>query len=610
MKKLTPFMVGFALFFSVFCYAEESLNSFQQEIVYAKQKQQSIAQKMDSVNVALDQEKSVYLEKEAQDLITELTRSGYEQGPKEIKLTPSTQKPQQTSPLAAPVAEKPKAKKGWFAPKYREPKLSEGQMLYKVAVSDGKITVEEAVEIGLANNLQTKSAAQKIEVAKSKRNEASRALFPTVQLVAVLPNSSGGKQPSTTQPTPRTFRTQSYKVNVNQPLYYGGELILTAKQADENVRNAEAEYAKAKNEFVQQVRSAYYGAVKAEYNVEYEVALYNQTNVVYKRILDAHREKVISEVEYLNTESQYHQVFFQMESANNDLLSANISLVQTIGLNAKEPLPLDLKLNFEKKELNFEDLLEQGYKYNPDLKAKEFTRESAKYGLEVYAAKKRPHFDLRGSYGTSGEGILDDATYSTFTSEDTPTPTRGINDKLEVNQEKEWFFGIKGSMPLGPNSVEWEQVKHVYAPSVISPTGGSEDWSQKLTFNIMDKFAEITDEKSARGALLQAEADLDKTKNELTLKIREDYYNIQKSLIQIDSSIAKIRYQEKQNSILEYLVGLQESQPANLIEGYIELTQDKFSFIQAVVDYNLAVSSLGVSLGDPNIFSKKGSEPS
>ena len=95
---------------------------------------------------------------------------------------------------------------------------------------------------------------------------------------------------------------------------------------------------------------------------------------------------------------------------------------------------------------------------------------------------------------------------------------------------------------------------------------------------------------------------MDKSRDEIIKKIREGTYSIERSLIQIDSSVAKVRYQEKQNKILDYLLGLQETQAANLIEGYIDLAQNKFSFIQAVADYHLALSELSLSIGDPYYF--------
>ena len=141
----------------------------------------------------------------------------------------------------------------------------------------------------------------------------------------------------------------------------------------------------------------------------------------------------------------------------------------------------------------------------------------------------------------------------------------------------------------------------MYGPTVLALTG-SEDWRHRVAVGLFDKLSDITDEKSAQAALLQAKSDYTKTKSDLTLKVREGFYNIQKSLIQIDSAISKIRYQDKQDAIYEYMLSLQEGSLDTLLDGWNEQAQNKFAFIQAVTDYDLALSDLGVAMGDPFYF--------
>ena len=156
-------------------------------------------------------------------------------------------------------------------------------------------------------------------------------------------------------------------------------------------------------------------------------------------------------------------------------------------------------------------------------------------------------------------------------------------------------------MPFGPNSVEYEQTKHVYGPTVLALTG-SEDWRHHMTFNLFDQFGRLTDEKQAQYVLLQAESDYKDVTNEVTLRLRDEFYSLQRFLIQIDSSIAKLRYQNKQISILEYLLSLQETSPSNYVDNLIAQVQDRYAFIQAVADYNVALSGVGLLIGDPFYF--------
>ena len=614
MKKHTYTTLGLSLFLSTclaaggspliknFAYAEDNVNALQQDIIYAKQKQQAISGKVESVNLYMDNEKSRYLQEEAEGMIQQLVEKDVsgsrtpitrqEKSVQEVRL--EVKKGPAVKPPQPP--KKDREKTGWPWPKlvYKERLLTDGDALYKVAVSDDKVTLKEAIDIAVANSIQMRAYKKKIQVAESKLVEAKRALFPTAQGVAEW---NGGLVGGTEgNPSGRFYKGKNWKLNLTQPIFYGGELILTVKLAAANLKSAKEEYDKNKNDFITQVRNAYYGVIKAEYNVQYQWELYEKVTDIHQRTKKAHELKLIAEVNYLNIESMYHQVFFQVESAKNDLLSANIVLHQVLTLNRNEPLPVDLKLPFSKVNVEFEEMLGRALENNADVRIKLLSLESAEYGLQIYGAKRLPRVDLRGSLGMLGESYMDSQAIEA-----------GDND---LNVKPEWFIGMTGSMPWGPNSVEYTQIKHKYGPTVLA-LHGSEDWSHRVTFNLFDKLADITDEQNAQATLLQAQSDLQKAQDDLTIRVKDDFYNLQKSLIQIDSSIAKVRYQSKQVGILEYMMTLQESSgstryedtsTSSYIEGLLVYTESKYSFIQAVTDYDLAVGSLAVDIGDPDYF--------
>lgn len=544
----------------------------------------------DSAGALGRSEKSVLLQNEASNLIDELMRRNYSGS---NTGTPSRAATAVERP-AAQVKLIPAKKKGFWPwlnagndrDYFKDRKPSEGEGIYKVAVSDGKITLAEAKEIGLANNSAVLAAKKKIEVAQAKLMEAKRAMFPTAQFA--LEESSGLASTQPSDPThARYYQGRSYKFNVSQPVFYGGELVYTVRQAEEGLKAAKADHDKTKAEFLLQIETAYYGVLKAEYNVKYQIELYDSVVGIRNRVKEEYSQKLISEIDYLNAESQYQEVFFQIESAQNDYRSADLVLHQSVYLNHDLPMPIDLRLHFEKFDVDLDEMLTMALQTNPDIRSKEFAAVAADYGVKVYKAKKLPRVDLRGSFGYLGEIF-----------KDTDAVELG---KADLDLEREWFLGVQTSMPIGPNSVSYQRSKNVYGPTVLALTG-SEAAKHHFDFNLFDRFAEITDEKSAQAAYLQALADLDKAKSDLTLKLREDIYNLQKSLIQIDSSIAKLRYQDKQNRIQEYLLSLAETTAAAYIQGLVEETQYKFSFIQAVADYRLSLSDLGSTIGDPYYF--------
>lgn len=466
--------------------------------------------------------------------------------------------------------------------------LQNSDALYRVAISDKLVTLEEAIQIGLSNNLNAKAAAKKIDVARAKVTEARRALFPTAQIITEV---NGGKaQGSSTNLGGRLYKGKNVKLNFTQPIFYGGELVYTLKQAEGGWKSSIEEFKKAKTEFVQQVEVVYVGAVKNQYNYEYQNTLYKDVDNFYRRVRNEHHKKLISDIDFLNAESQYYQVFFQVETARSELLSAQLTLSQTLGLDLAEPLPLDMHLEFVPLKPDLYEVLELAMRQNPDVRIKQYAVESSELGIKIYKAKKLPKVDLRGSYGMLGEVFKD---------------TQQIEaDNADLDTEKEWFLGAGVSMPLGPNSLEYEQIKHKYGPTILA-LQGSEDWKHKVTLGLFDKLSDFTDEQNAEAILLQAQAELDKAKNDTILRVREEFYNMQKALIQIDSTLAKMRYQNKQVSAYRFMVGLQESSVAALMEGMVEQAQNKFGFIQAVADYHTAVAGLNASIGDPDYFKSR-----
>ncbi len=463
--------------------------------------------------------------------------------------------------------------------------LTDGAAIYKVAISDQKISVKEAGEIAVANSIALQALMKKVEVAAAKVTEAKRGLFPTVQLQY---DENGGVAPSGILGA-RFYRGRSQKINVSQPLYYGGELVLTVKQAQENRLSAEAECRKAKNELISQTREAYYSVVKAEYNVQYEKEVLNEATIIFNSVKKAHDHKLIPEVEYLNMVSQHQQVSFTLDVASNDLLQNYLALRQIMGLDSSADLPLELKLEIKKINPDFQKLLELAMRIHPELIAKQLAYLSAQDSIKIYEAKKKPRLDLRGSYGMFSEAFLDSIAIE--------------DDNANLDLEKEWYLGIHGSIPLGASTLEYDQIKHQYGTS-LSAYQGSQDWRHTVKLNLLDKLADVTDATNAQAMLLQAEADWQKARNDIIYKLKENFYGLQKALILMDSTMVRIHYQEKQNAVLKYNVSMLESLPSDYLGGLIDQSQNRFGFIKAVADYNVAVSNIAVTCGDPEYFEK------
>ena len=198
----------------------------------AKQKYESIAVNVGSADLALDQERANQVRREAEELMRQLEKEHpslpfVEGQPEEV---PSNT-PKAITFLEnqeAQTANEDAKKNFWHWPKFNFPfpsppktqlqkplrssglpaDISDGEALYKVAVSDGKVTIQETVDVAMANNLQLVAAKKNLEVADAKLTETKRAFYPTVQAVAEV---NGGHVPGAITPT------------INAQRFYKGE---------------------------------------------------------------------------------------------------------------------------------------------------------------------------------------------------------------------------------------------------------------------------------------------------------------------------------------------------------------------------------------------------
>jgi len=310
---------------------------------------------------------------------------------------------------------------------YGEPYLlPEGVFAYRRAMSDGVITVEEAVDIALKNSVKLVSLKKHIDGAEGKVREARRSLFPTLKGQISV---SGGIAVD-------AWTGEAFKLNFSQPAFYGWELIYTLRQAAANLESDRAKYQKEELDIIHKARESYYGVVKADYNMSYQGALVDEVTEIKDRVEKSYEQKLIPDVEYLEILSTYHQVQAQGETAITDFQSADLLFHQVLRLDPEKPVPVATDINYEEIAIDLDGIRTLAQQHNPDIRIKEKAVEGAYYGLKVFEAKRLPRVDLRGNAGWAGEVRVDHGT--------------------SPDIEKEHAIFVDVSMPVGPHSAEYK----------------------------------------------------------------------------------------------------------------------------------------------------------
>jgi len=455
----------------------------------------------------------------------------------------------------------------------------DGRIALAVALSDNVVTLEEAEEIALKNSLMLKSLKHRIEGARRKVNEAIRAFFPT----AGMEVSAGGGVISSSG-----YHSQRAMLNFSQPVYYGGELIFTLRQAQAGFRSDEIKYAKERADVVRQLGEAYRNAVNAFHNLEYQKELEVRINECKKMHDNAFKANLVSEIEHLEIDSIYNQAVFQKVTASTAQKSSNLTLCQAMGVAPDRIIPIDPSIDLERlSAVDLESYLDRVGAGNFDIRIRQATLEGAYYATKVFDAQKMPRVDVRGNWGWAGEAFkrkLPDDFGASF------------EGPFEVDPEHEQAIFATVAVPWGPNTTNYTYQRRFFAPTVSS-FQGSEDFKHSITTNFFDRMANFTDEAGAKADYLKAMAELQKEKADQTISARQAYYDYESALLQLETAEAKILFRERQIKILEITTRSEEAKITELMNDLISLAEDRFSKITAVSSANNALAKMDYLAG-------------
>ncbi|RLE11984.1 hypothetical protein DRI96_05290, partial [Candidatus Aerophobetes bacterium] len=132
------------------------------------------------------------------------------------------------------------------------------------------ISLNDAIDIALKNNLQIILARERVRQAEQKVKEATAGYLPSINLNGTYTHL--GKVPSMSTPFGEfpmgEQDTTSLTFSLTQPLYTGGRLTLNSKQAKLNYLRAEKELQQTQSEVIYQVKEGFYSVLLATKNLE------------------------------------------------------------------------------------------------------------------------------------------------------------------------------------------------------------------------------------------------------------------------------------------------------------------------------------------------------
>lgn len=444
-----------------------------------------------------------------------------------------------------------------------------------------RLSLEDCIEIALHNHLPLQTANKSLKLAQMRVNEAKRNLLPTLTIQyddynGIIFN--------------KKYLGRKQFIEGQQPIYHGGELYYGLKQAESNLEVTRNDYKKIEGEVMLQVKKGYYTLAKAKGNLIMQQELSANVDKIYDMVKKELEANIASRIEFLNVSSQASQVKYQLLSAEGDLAVAELILKQAMSVEPDDKVDIEPELEFKKVDVDFRKALNVAFVNRPEIRINLLMMEYHEFGKGIARAKQSLKVDLLGMWGLSKEEFA--SGYSNL------NIASGDDDR---KLEQQWYAGLKASMPLGGTTAEYSWTGEQWTPAVSAYQGTFAN-TMSYKFKILDKLDTYSDKQLAEIDHDKARQELIKSRQDITLEIKENCFNYEKAIVQLETATNKVKYQEKDLEFVKLKRSMGEADDSNIIESMIKLAQERFGYLQAIADCHISLATVNKAIGLDNYF--------
>jgi len=426
---------------------------------------------------------------------------------------------------------------------------------------------KECLGIATDNYSPLVIANEQINLSKMKVNEAKRALYP--QAKAQYNYSEGAIHEE-----PVEFKELSYGLQVEQPVYYGGRLKLTLRQAEVNHRVAAEKYKETQQEVSAKITEKFYSLAAARLDFEDQKELIQQAQILLSLARKRYEIGLSTQLEILNVQTQVRQVEYQLAVAEKELSMAKVALLQAMNGESATDIDIAFDMGFENKQIGLEESLGLAMENRPEVLVHELLTESSELEERIAKSKDKFKVDLTGFLGESA----------------------GAYKTEDLETDEDWYIGLKVSKPFGKNSTSYSFTQNETSPK-LGQTTRTSSTSHAFELGLFDSLAGISEKQSAFIGKLKAENELRELRKNIDMEVRQAYHDYEKALLQIRNTNEKIAFREEAVKIAEAEASLNEVLLSQVLDTQIKLADEKALFHQAIASYKTAVANLNKAIG-------------
>ena len=423
-----------------------------------------------------------------------------------------------------------------------------------------KLTVEEALQIGLENSKSLHASQMKAESASAKKSETNAARLPSLKLTAgytrlsdvppgqfSIPANAFAPGVPVTDVTstlsPTILNTYTLKATVQQQLFTGFRLENNSKVAELSEKASRQDLEKDKTDMIYAIRLAYWNLFRA---TEVKKVVDENVDQVQAHLKDAQNllaQGMITNNDVLKVQVQLSSVRLLQIDARNGVELSMINLNNLIGL----PLGTQIEISsvITNDPMVFQEvsaLIQKAADQRQDVKALEYRLQAGDASVKIAQAGYYPQASLTGNY--------------------------------YYNSPNTRYFPTRDQFKTG-----WD----------VGVTVNFDVWNWGATkYQTKQAQAQVAQVKDALGLL----------KDGISLEVTQNYLNLRKDKEKIEVAKQSIAEAEDSYRITSEKFKRGVALTTDLLDAEVAVLRAKTDHTDALVEYELAEARLLKAIGE------------
>lgn len=402
------------------------------------------------------------------------------------------------------------------------------------------LNLDDAMLRAFQTNPTVSIAQYELDSARASYNAArqSRGISISANHTTQRKGNDDAHQDTTGLWTKGIGNTHANSLSASLPIFTGGKLSGTIKQAKANYQYNEVGVQRTYNEMRSTVTDGYFKMLQADNLQKLNAESVTRLEDHLKNVQAQYDVGVVAKVDVLRSQVELANAKQTLIQAENSYQVAEANMNKIVGLPMDTTLQLDNLLVYNAYDKNMDDCLAYAAEHRPELMQAKYGVDSAKGALMVARSGHMPQVSASATQQWSDSNWPGD-------------------------ENGKWGVGVSVSM------------------------------------NVFDTGVTLSKIHGAEADLKKAEETYRDTVNAVNLDVRSNYLGLREAEKRISTTKLAVEQADEDYRIaqLRYMSGVGTN--TDVLDAQVALTQAKTNYTQALYDYNTSKTALETSIGVP-----------